>query len=93
MKISRIIWLEDIVEKLHWKHNVDEKEVIEVLTNKPKFIRKESGYRQGEDVYAAFGATDVGRLLSVFFVYTEDQRAIIVSARDMTIKERKKYVR
>jgi len=29
----------------------------------------------------------------IFFVYTEDQRAIIVSARDMTIMERKKYVR
>ncbi len=93
MKISRIIWLEDIVEKLHWKHNVEEDEIIEVLDNKPKFLRKEKGYRQGEYVYAAFGKTDAGRLLSVFFVYTKDQRAIIVSARDMTIKERKKYVR
>lgn len=93
MKISRIIWLEDIVEKLHWKHNVEENEILEVLANKPKFILKESGYRRGEDVYAAFGTTDAGRLLSIFFVYTEDQRAIIVSARDMTTKERKKYVR
>ena len=93
MKISKIIWLEDIVEKLHWKHNVEENEIIEVLDNKPKFIRKEKGYRQGEDVYAAFGTTNTRRPLSVFFVYTEDQRAIIVSARDMTIKERKKYVR
>ena len=30
MEITRIIWLEDIVEKLHWKHNGDEHEVIEV---------------------------------------------------------------
>ena len=93
MKISRIIWLEDIVEKLLWKHDVEEDEIIEVLDNKPKFIRKETGYKEGEDVYAAFGKTNTGRLLSVFFVYTKDQRAIIVSARDMTINERKKYVR
>ena len=92
MKLSIIIWLEDIVEKLHYKHNVKENEVIEVLNNKPKFIRKETGYRQGEDVYAAFGKTNTERFLSVFFVYTKDQRAIIVSARDMTTKERKKYV-
>jgi uncharacterized DUF497 family protein len=93
LKISRIIWLEDIVEKLQWKHNVTEDEVIQVLENKPRFKRKETGYRQGEDVYGAFGKTDSDRLLSVFFVYTEDQQAIIVSARDMTIKERKKYAK
>lgn len=93
LKISKIIWLEDIVEKLHWKHDVEENEIIEVLDNKPKFISKEAGYIPGEDVYAAFGRTNTGRLLSIFFVYTKDQRAIIVSARDMTLMERKKYVR
>lgn len=46
----------------------------------------------GEDVYAAFGQSNTGRFLSVFFVYTRDKRAIIVSARDMTEKERRKYV-
>lgn len=93
MEISRIIWLEDIVEKLLWKHNVEEREVIEVFENKPKFRRKEKGYKPGEDVYAAFGQTDAGRFLSVFFVHTKDNRAIIVSAREMTKKEREKYVR
>ncbi len=47
----------------------------------------------GEDVYAAFGKTDRGRLLSIFFVYAKDKRAIIVSARDMTDKEVRKYVK
>ena len=92
MEISRIIWLEEIVQKLLWKHNVDTLEVIEILENKPKFQRKETGYRPNEDVYVAFGRTDAQRLLSVFFVYTLDKRAIIVSARDMTLKERNKYV-
>ena len=91
MEISRIIWLEDIVDKLLWKHDVEEVEIIEVLENKPKFQYKEKGYKPGEDIYAAFGQTNAGRFLSIFFVYTEDKRAIIVSAREMTEKERKKY--
>ena len=93
MEINRIIWLEDIVEKLLWKHDVKEDEVVEVLENRPKFQYKEVGHRVGEDVFAAFGQTDAGRLLSVFFVYTQDKRAIIVSARDMTQKERNKYAK
>jgi uncharacterized protein len=92
LEITQLIWLEDIVDKLHWKHNVEEHDVIEVLENSPKFIFKEKGYKEGEDVYAAFGRTLTGRFLSLFFVYTQDKRAIIVSARDMTDKERKKYV-
>jgi len=40
---------------------------------------------------AEFGKTNQGRFLSVFFVYTVDKQAIIVSARDMSDKERKIY--
>lgn len=93
MEIVRIIWLEDIADKLLWKHNVEEIEVIEIFENKPRFQYKEKGYKPGEDVYAAFGQTNSGRLLIVFFVYTNDKRAIIVSARDITEKERKKHVK
>lgn len=93
MEISRIIWLEDIVQKLVWKHDVEEQEVIEALENKPTFQRKEAGHVPGEYVYAAFGRTNMGRHLSIFFVYTPDKRAIIVSARDMTQKEKRKYAR
>lgn len=93
MEISRVVWLEDIVEKLVWKHGVEEREVIEVLENTPLIQCKEAGYKPGEDVYAAFGRTDSDRLLSVFFVYTRDRRAIVLSARDMSEKERRKYAR
>jgi uncharacterized DUF497 family protein len=93
VEINRVIWLEDIAEKLLWKHGVEMHEVIEVLENKPRFQRKEAGYKPGEDVYAAFGRTNRNRLLSVFFVYTKDRQAIIVSARDMSDKERSKYGR
>ena len=93
LEITRIVWLEDIVEKLRWKHNIEESEVIEVLERQPRFVRKEAGFVPGEDVYAAFGRTNQGRPLSVFFVYTRDKRAIIVSAREMTEREARKYAR
>lgn len=93
LEITRIVWLEDIVEKLRWKHNIEESEVIEVLGNYPRFVRKEAGFVPGEDVYAAFGRTNLDHPLSVFFVYTRDKRAIIVSARDMTEREARRYAR
>lgn len=49
LEITRIVWLEDIVEKLRWKHNIEESEVIEVLENHPHFVRKEAGFVPGED--------------------------------------------
>jgi uncharacterized DUF497 family protein len=54
----------------------------------------EKGYTEGEDVYAAFGQTFGGRYLSVFFVYKpKDNTATIISARNMSKKERKTYAR
>jgi uncharacterized DUF497 family protein len=45
-------------------------------------------------VYVAFGQTYGGRYLAVFFVYKpENHTAIIISARDMSAKERKTYGR
>ena len=93
MRIEGIIWLEEIVEKLWRKHRVVEAEVEEVLQNRPKFRFVEKGHRTGEDVYAGLGRTEAGRLLIVFFVYKQDAHALIVSARDITPTERKRYER
>lgn len=54
---------------------------------------KGEGCKPGKDVDAAFGRTNGNRLLSVFFVYTRDRRVIIVSARDMSEKERRRYAK
>ncbi len=91
MKILGIIWLEEIVDKLVWKHHVQQHEVSEVLRNAPLFRLIENGHRQGEHVYSASGRTDAGRYLIVFFVYKTNKKALIVSARDMTHAERKLY--
>jgi uncharacterized protein len=90
-KIEGLIWLEEIIEKLLRKHRVIQTEVKEVLRNSPHFRFVEKGYRLEEDVYAAMGQTDSGRYLIVFFVYRKDKKALIVSARDMSNAERKRY--
>ena len=51
------------------------------------------GHFRGEDVYRAFGQTDAGRYLVVFFIYKTSREALILSARDMDDKERKSYAR
>jgi len=53
----------------------------------------ESGHRPGEDVYAALGQTDAGRYLIAFFIHKPGHLALILSARDMDGKERRKYER
>lgn len=45
MKIVGIIWLDEIVEKLHRKHAVEPEEVEEALVNDPYFFFAEKGVR------------------------------------------------
>ncbi|MBM4030231.1 MAG: BrnT family toxin [Planctomycetes bacterium] len=47
----------------------------------------------GEDVYAALGQTDAGRYVAVFFIHKPGHLALVVSARDMDRKERRRYER
>ena len=93
MKITGLIWLEDIVEKLAQKHGVRQQEVREVFAGFPHFHFVEKGHRPGENVYTALGQTDDGRYLTVFFIYKRDRQALILSARDMTHAERRRYAR
>ena len=94
MKLYEIIWKEQFVEKLTIKHGVITDEVEQVLFSIP-FIRKaKKGQVKGEDVYAAYGQTDVGRYLIVFFIYkSQISAALPISARDMTESERRYYER
>jgi hypothetical protein len=91
MKIDGVIWLRNIVDKLSFKHNVTTEEVEETLNNKPKIRFVEKGERKGEDIYLALGRTDSGRYLSVLFICKKTKEALILSARNMADKERKRY--
>jgi uncharacterized DUF497 family protein len=89
--IDDIIWLDRIVEKLAWKHNVLPSEVEEVLGGECRVFRKEKGKVEGEHLYNALGRTEDGRLLSVFFIRKLGSKALIVTARDINESERKRY--
>jgi uncharacterized DUF497 family protein len=89
--INNVIWLDDIVEKLAWKHGVLPHEVEEILSGRCKIYKRESGKIEGEDLYNALGKTKSGRLLSVFFIKKLGSRALIITARDMNQRERRRY--
>ncbi len=93
MKVSDVIWLPQIVDKLDWKHQVSPYEIEEILFGKPIFRKVQKGHVPGEDVYAALGQTEAGRYLIVYFVYKATHEALILSARDMDASERKAYGR
>ena len=91
MRIDGVIWLRQVVDKLASKHHVTPDEVEQALTNEPGIRFMEKGEHKLEDVYLALGQTDEGRYLSVLFIYKRTREALILSARDMARKERKRY--
>ena len=91
MTITTFIWLYRFVEKLAHKHNVTTDEVEQVFHNRPRIQFVESGDVEGEDMYRALGRADDGRYLAAFFVYKGENTALVISAREMSQRERKSY--
>lgn len=89
--IDDIIWLDTIIEKLAWKHGVLPYEVEEVLSGIPRIFKRESGKIEGEDLYNALGRTKAGRYLSIFFIKKLGNKTLIITARDMNQRERRRY--
>lgn len=89
--LEDIIWLDRIVEKLAWKHNVLPSEVEDVLSGPCRIFRKEKGKVEGEHLYNALGKTESGRYLSVFFIRKLGNKALILTARGMNGQERRRY--
>jgi uncharacterized DUF497 family protein len=91
LRIEEVIWLPQFVQKIVAKHNVLPEEVEDVLLSHPVHRKAKRGRVQGEDVYAAYGQTEAGRHLFIVFIHKPPRRALAVSARDMTDKERRYY--
>lgn len=91
MEVYEVIWRNQFVEKLATKHNVSTNEVEEVLFGHP-FVRFwQKGETAGEDLYLAYGQTNAGRYLVVFFICKPRHMALPISARNMTNSERRYY--
>jgi uncharacterized DUF497 family protein len=91
--IRKIIWKDQFVEKLARKHSVTVIEAEEVLGANPHIRRMSKGRVKDEHVYAAFGQTDAGRYLIVFYIRKVSGAILPISARDMDDAERKQYER
>jgi len=89
--LQEIVWKTTIVEKLAVKHGVTTDEVEEVLFGRPLIRFWEKGRVRGEDLYLAYGQSEAGRYLVVFFIRKSGTIALPISARDMTGAERKYY--
>ena len=93
MIIEDFIWLTDFVDKLESKHGVSIYEAESVFTGKPVYKKIQKGRVRGENLYRALGKIEAGRYLAVFFIYKKTHEVIVISARDMTEKERKNYAK
>lgn len=92
MRLNEVIWKDYFVDKLEVKHGVSTDEAEEVIFGKPHVRRIQKGRVKGEDLYAAYGQTDAGRYLIVFFI-RKGTAALPISARDMTDSEERYYER
>ena len=87
MKISGVLWLQKIIDKIERKHHITQSEVEQVLSNNPQYRFIEKGRIEGENVYSAYGRTDAGRYVTIIFIHKFNSRALIISVRDMDKKE------
>ena len=87
IRISSFQWDKNNLYHLLHRHEVTRKEAEEVFIGDPYF-------RRGRDkTHYIYGQTDAGRYLFVVYLYLGNGKARIVSARDMTKKEKNLYLR
>jgi uncharacterized DUF497 family protein len=91
MTIHDLAWRDEVEDKIIRKHGIWPAEVEQALANRPHVRFMERGHRPGEHLYAAFGQTDAGRYLAVYFILKPKNVALIVTARDMTTREIRTY--
>ena len=83
-------WDDGNAEKNWIKHRVSLGETEEIFLNQPLVVADDDAHSTGEDRFYALGQTNRRRLL--FVVFTIRRRLLqVVSARDMTKREREVY--
>jgi uncharacterized protein len=85
-KFAGFQWDQGNSNKNLLKHHVEDWECEQVFFNEPLLILDDPKHSLVEKRWAAFGRTDVGRLLVVIFT-RRDKLLRIISAREMNRKE------
>lgn len=85
-------WDAGNADKIWLRHRVSSPEAEQVFFNRPWAVAEDQSHSRDEIKQFALGRTDAGRLL--FLVYTlRGEKVRIISAREMTRRERKEYMR
>ena len=83
-------WNEANLTKNWEKHRVTPWECEQLFFNLPLVVAEDPAHSTVESRYYVLGQTDAGRRL--FLVFTARKRRIrVISARDMSVKERRTY--
>jgi uncharacterized DUF497 family protein len=89
-KCTGFQWDRGNLEKNWLKHQVSRLEIEQVFFNRPLLVAVDDQHSQKEQRFFALGTTDLGRRL--FMVFTVRRALIrVISARDMSRRERKVY--
>lgn len=83
-------WDEGNIDKNWIKHGVSPSECEQMFFNQPLIVAQDIGHSEKESRYYALGRTDTNRLLFLVFTVRKD-RIRVISARDMSVRERKVY--
>ena len=85
-------WDEGNARKSEENHSVSQAEAEQVFAREPLLIVPDVQHSQSEQRYNALGRTELGRLLHITFTLRHNDTAIrVISARDMSRRERNRY--
>jgi hypothetical protein len=84
VRVTQFDWDDDNIDHIA-EHRVSPEEAEEVFSGRWKNRKTRGG------LYTAFGQTSAGRYLLVVFAYKGQGLARVITARDMTDRERKFY--
>ena len=88
--ISKIVgfdWDKGNVEKNKVKHNVNKEECEQIFSNKPLIIFEDEEHSKTETRFGAFGNTNKGRRLTMFFT-VRNKEIRVISARNQSKREK-----
>jgi hypothetical protein len=90
VRLSGFEWDEGNVLKNWEKHQVSASECEQIFFNRPLLTQADADHSNSEARFFALGQTDLGRRLFVVFT-VRGSLLRVVSARDMSRKERKVF--
>ncbi|HID11379.1 MAG TPA: BrnT family toxin [Candidatus Latescibacteria bacterium] len=89
-RVTRLVWDEDVIEKLERKHGLTTREVEEACFNPSRLVLK-GPKRWKKRRYLVYSQTDAGRYILVVLEPLARGEARVITARDLKEKEKRFY--